>query len=490
MNFELPEIGEGVQEGEIIAWKVKAGDTVKIDQTLVEVMTDKATVELPSPVAGTVKEVKAKEGDRVKVGQVILVIDEGAGASAGQKSQPTSSQAKESAPAQSPKSVEAKQTIPKETVTNVPPTAKVTAPPTSTRTETTASAPYTGNFQIDHASVPASPYVRSLAAKAGVDLRQVKGSGPDVGGVARVLEEDVLKFVDTQGRAATTSAATPQASFSGGGGGLQRVESGIPLRATAQKSVAPTKEIQFPNAQNFNFEEIVERKPLRGLRRVIAQAMVRSKYTAPHFSYVDEFECTSLMALREEMKKSAESYGIKFSYLPFVVKALCAALKEFPQVNASLEEKDGNAEILLKKFYHIGVAVATENGLVVPVVKHADKKSLLQIAYEIQTLSEKTRTGKATSEELKGSTFSITSMGNIGGQFATPIINYPEVAIMGVYKIQQKPIVKDGQIVVGNTMTLSLSCDHRVVDGAVAGYFCNAVIDRLAHPAKLMLEMS
>lgn len=481
MNFEVPELGEGVQEGELIAWKVKVGDTVSMDQPLLEVMTDKATVEIPSPVAGTIKEIKAAEGDRLKIGQVILVIEEGAKAS---EAASAPAPATPSAPAAAPQAAH-QQVHAKAEAANTSSASNVASNVASNN-----GGSYSGDFQksFDSSNVPASPYVRSLAAKAGVDIRHVKGSGPMAGNIARVLEEDVLRFIDTQGRAATTSGAS-QASSSVSSGGLQRVEApraAISSGSLAKVAPAPTKQLPV---NDFNFEEVVERKPLRGLRRVIAQAMVRSKFTAPHFSYVDEFECTSLMALREEIKKSAESYGIKFSYLPFIVKAVVAALKEFPQVNASLEEKDGNAELIYKKFYHIGIAVSTENGLIVPVIKHADKKSLLQIAHEIQTLSEKTRSGKATAEELKGSTFSITSMGNIGGTFATPIINYPEVAIMGVYKIQQKPVVKNGQVVVGNTMNLSLSCDHRVVDGAVAGQFCNAVIDRLAHPSKLMLEM-
>jgi pyruvate dehydrogenase E2 component (dihydrolipoamide acetyltransferase) len=486
MNFEVPELGEGVQEGELIAWKVKVGDSVSMDQPLLEVMTDKATVEIPSPVAGTIKEIKAAEGDRLKIGQVIMVIEEGAKASA-------TSSAPAAAPAPSAPAATPQVAVP-QTTANPAAHQHVHAKAEPASVNTTNGGAYSGDFQksFDSSNVPASPYVRSLAAKAGVDIRNVKGSGPMVGNTARVLEEDVLRFIDTQGRAATTSGAS-QASSSASSGGLQRVESPRVATSLTSSSGSLTKVSPAPTKQlpvnDFNFEEVVERKPLRGLRRVISQAMVRSKFTAPHFSYVDEFECTSLMALREEIKKSAESYGIKFSYLPFIVKAVVSALKEFPQVNASLEEKDGNAELIYKKFYHIGIAVSTENGLIVPVIKHADKKSLLQIALEIQTLSEKTRSGKATAEELKGSTFSITSMGNIGGTFATPIINYPEVAIMGVYKIQQKPVVKNGQVVVGNTMNLSLSCDHRVVDGAVAGQFCNAVIDRLAHPSKLMLEM-
>ena len=466
MNFEVPEIGEGVQEGELIAWKIKVGDSIKMDAPLVEIMTDKATVEIPSPVSGVIKELKAAEGDRIKVGSVIAVIDE-------------SGAAKVAKP-------ETKTEVKSEKSTTV--SAKTETPKAAEKIQTPASMAatqnYNGNFQesFDASTVPSTPYVRALAAKAGVDLRNVKGSGPEVGGVARVLEEDVLRFFESQSTGYQTSSAKPTAPAVRSGD-MQVVERNV---TTTKMAAAPSKELPM---QNFNFEEVVERKPVRGLRRVISQAMVRSKFTAPHFSYVDEFECSSLMALREEIKKSAEQYGIKFSYLPFIVKALVAALKEFPEVNSSLEEKDGNMEILYKKFYHIGIAVATENGLIVPVIKHADKKSLLQIANEIQTLSEKTRAGKATSEELKGSTFSITSMGNIGGLFATPIINYPEVAIMGVYKIQNKPVVKNGQIVVGNTMTLSLSCDHRIVDGATAGHFCNAVIDRLAHPSKLMLEM-
>jgi pyruvate dehydrogenase E2 component (dihydrolipoamide acetyltransferase) len=222
---------------------------------------------------------------------------------------------------------------------------------------------------------------------------------------------------------------------------------------------------------------------------VIAQAMVRSKFTAPHYAYVDKFECSNLVTLREEVKVLAEKQGVKVTYLAFIVKALVAALKEFPVVNSSLEEGPGGMELVLKKYYNIGIAVATPDGLVVPVIKNADKKSLIQIAKEMTELSEKTRTGKATADELKGSTFTITSMGNVGGLFATPIINYPEVGIMGVYKVVEEPIVKNSQIVIGKTMHLSLSLDHRVVDGTVGAQFCNAVIARLQDPARLFMEL-
>jgi len=262
------------------------------------------------------------------------------------------------------------------------------------------------------------------------------------------------------------------------------------MAAKAPKTVSPEKMGIVLPTRNITGAEEVERKPLRGLRRVISNAMVKSKFTAPHYAYVDEFECSNLVALREEAKKLGEKMGVKITYLPFIVKAVVGALKQFPIVNASLVDlPDGTQEVVTKKFYHIGIAVATPDGLVVPVIKHADQKSLFEIAVEINTLSEKVRAGKATSEELKGSTFSITSMGNIGGLFATPIINYPEVGIMGVYKVQEKPIVEDGKIVIGKTMHISFSLDHRVVDGAVGGYFSNAVIERLQNPARLMMEM-
>ena len=440
MEFKLPDIGEGVQEGELIRWLVKEGDAVQADQSLLEVMTDKATVEVPSPVSGTIKSLKAKDGEMIKVGQLLADISEGAGAAKAPTPAPVAA-----APAPAAPSVAA-------TPSAAPAPA---APKTSAPAVSASSAAYTGaiNESFSASTVPAAPIVRAMATKMGVDLNQVQGTGPQVGGQNRVLEDDLLKYFTTKnGGAGAVSAGTPSYQVTG---------------------ATPT-----------------ERRPVRGPRRVIAQAMVKSKYTAPHYSYVDEFECSALVEMREQAKIFGDKQGVKITYLPFIVKALVAALKQFPECNSSLEEAaDGSMELVLKKFYHIGFAVATDNGLVVPVIKHADKKSIVEIAREMTDLSERTRKGKATSDELKGSTFSITSMGNIGGLFATPIINYPEVGIMGVYKIQEKPIVKNGQIVIGKTMHLSLSLDHRVVDGAVGGHFCNALIERLANPTSLLLDL-
>lgn len=435
-NFELPEIGEGVNEGELIQWKVKVGDSIKADDPIMEVMTDKATVEVPSPVTGVIKELKFKEGDMVPVGAVAAVIEESAAGAPVAKKAEAPAPTPESKPAAAPVAASA-------------PTKESTPAPQSSYAG--ASSYKSAIEELDSSSVAAAPIVRKMARDAGVSLENVTGSGEAVGGRARVLEEDLLKYINSS--------------------------------AGAAKGLQPTS---FSQIQG---QETEERKPIRGLRRVIAQAMVKSKFTAPHFSYVDEFECSALVALRDEAKKIADAQGIKFSYLPFIVKAVVGALKEFPVVNSTLEEKDGKMELILKKYYHIGIAVATDDGLIVPVIKHADQKSLLQIAAEINDLSARTRAGKATSEELKGSTFTLTSMGNIGGLFATPIINYPEVGIMGIYKIQEKPVVKNGQIVVGKTMHVSLSLDHRVVDGAVGGYFCNAIIERLQNPARLLLDL-
>ena len=443
MNFTLPEIGEGVGEGELMKWLVKNGDTVATDQPILEVMTDKATVEIPSPVSGKITGIVSKVGDMIKVGGVLAQIEASNGSAVKVPATATMPAAPQTAAAQIPA---------------VPPQGaqaydKKSSAPSFVGASFESGAPYRSATETHAPSAtPAVPIVRAMAQKSGVDLSMVSATGPEVGGKKRVLEEDLLAYLARS----SNGASAPSSNF----------------------------------APPVSYSQETERKPLRGLRRVIAQAMVKSKYTAPHYSYVDEFECTALVNLREEAKKIGEKLGVKISYLPFIVKALVGALKEFPVVNSSLEEGPAGAEIVFKKFYHIGVAVATPDGLVVPVIKNADKKTLLEIAREIHELSEKVRAGKATGEELKGSTFSITSMGNIGGLFATPIINYPEVGILGVYKIQEKPIVKDGAIVVGKTMHLSLSLDHRVVDGAVGGYFCNALIERLSNPARLLMDLT
>jgi pyruvate dehydrogenase E2 component (dihydrolipoamide acetyltransferase) len=424
-EFKLPDIGEGVHEGEIVKWLVKEGDFVREDQPMVEVMTDKATVEIPAPRAGKILKLNAKEGEVVKVGSVLVIIEEIGEAKAEPKREPLAVSATPP-PQPEPVAATASATAPAVTV----------SPPSPTPTQ----------------RVLATPATRKLARELGVDISQIHGTGP--GG--RVTDEDVRRF------AATRTAPPPP--------------------APAPKPTAPA---YTPSAVVTDRRE--ERIPLRGIRKRIAEHMHQSKSTAAHFTYVDEVDMTELIQLREQMRPLAEQKGVKLTYLPFIVKASVAALKEMPLLNASLDEATG--EIVLKKYYNIGIATATEDGLLVPVVKDADRKSLLEIASEIERLAKAAREGKIALSDLQGGTFTITSLGALGGLFATPIINYPEVAILGIHEIKRRPVVRDDQIVIRDIMYLSLSFDHRLIDGDVGARFCKKIIGYLENPKLLFLEL-
>lgn len=421
-EFRLPDIGEGVHEGEIVKWLVKEGDFVKEDQPMVEVMTDKATVEIPAPRAGKIVKLNGKEGEVVKVGTVLVVIEEiGAAPRPEPKREPVA------APA--------------------PQLAQPTPTATPSATATAAPAP---------ARVLATPATRKLARELGVDITQIHGTGP--GG--RITDEDVRRFAEARTAApASVSAPTPM-----------------------PQPAAPT---YTPSPISADRRE--ERVPLRGIRKRMSERMHQSKTTAAHFTYVDEVDVTELVAFREQMRALAEKKGVKLTYLPFIVKACVAALKEMPLLNASLDDTKG--EIILKKYYNIGIATAIEDGLVVPVVHDADRKSLLEIASEIQRLAEVARQGKLTPADIQGSTFTITSLGALGGLFATPIINYPEVAILGVHEIKRRPVVRENQIVIRDVMLLSLSFDHRIIDGYTGATFCQKVKRYLEDPKLLLLEL-
>ncbi len=414
MEFKLPDIGEGVAEGEIVSWLVKAGDTVKEDQPFVEVMTDKATVQLPSPVAGTVKELRAKAGQVVKVGSIIAVFDAAGAASA----------AKASTAAAAPKTAKAEKPLaPKAVPPSAPPPPQAEAP-TPER-------------------ILAAPATRRRAREAGVDLSTVKGSGPH----GRVTNADLEAHIT---------------------GGAQ---------------VAPAARPAHPLPTGPREERIL----LKGLRRKIAERMTLSKHTAAHFTYVEECDMTEIVSLKEAAKAQAVQRGVKLTYLPFIIKALIPALREFPYVNSSLDDATG--EIVLKRHYDIGIAVDTPDGLLVVNVKDADRRSLWELAKEIDRLAAAARTGKASREELTGSTFTITSTGNIGGLLATPIINHPEVAILGVHQIKPKPVVREGHIVARQIANFSMSFDHRVVDGAMGAMFLKRVLETLEDPKRLLLEV-
>ena len=420
-EFKFPDIGEGLTEGEIVHWLVKEGDEVKEGQPLVEVETDKALAEIPSPRTGAVLRILAKEKEIVKVGQVIVVFGE-KGEFPGAAPPPP--------PPSKPKSVGVVGEL-EEAPEEVPPAVEV-------RIGTTRPV-----LVSEH--VLAMPAVRALAKEAGVDINKVRGTGLE----GRVLEKDVRQAVEAKEK-------------------------------PAEPVVRPVK------VKKYDMYGYIDHIPLRGVRRSIAKAMVKSKYTAPHVTAMDEADVTELWKIRDKEKKIAESKGIKLTLMPFIVKAVLAGLKEHPYLNATLD--DENEEILLKKYFNIGMATDTPEGLMVPVVKNVSDKSILQLAEEMAQLSEKARTRKIDLADLKGGTFTITNYGTVRGIFGTPIINHPEVAILGVGRMREMPIIKDGKIEIRKMLPLSLSFDHRVVDGAEAARFLNAVIMRLEDPDLILLE--
>lgn len=427
-NIQLPELGEGVTEGELVKWLVKPGDKVEADQAVAEMMTDKATVEVPSPSAGTVKELKAKEGEIVAVGNVMLVLEtEGAEAA---KAAPTPSSHK-SAPAPA--------------ASKVPVPA---APPAAVASGMDVYPPPAAE------KVLATPATRRLAREMGVDINVVNGTGV----AGRVTREDV-----TQSGAGATAAGAPK----------------------YQAPSIPRPAYQGPAGA------VEERVPLKGIRKKIAENMQMAKHIVPHFTLMDEANVTSLVKMREELKAQAEKSGAKITYLPFVMKALIATAREFPMFNASID--DAAQEIVYKKYFNIGFAADTPNGLLVPVIKNAEQKTILQLSKEISDLAKRARDGKLALDEMKGATITITNIGSVGGTYATPIINHPEVAILGMYKISDKPVIKQGangiELDVVKSMNFTITADHRLIDGAVAANFLKAFINRIENPGVLMLDM-
>ncbi|MGB9628435.1 MAG: dihydrolipoamide acetyltransferase family protein [Thermodesulfobacteriota bacterium] len=411
-EFKFPDIGEGLTEGEIVRWFVKEGDEVKEGDPLVEVETDKALAEIPSPKTGVILKILAKEGEIVKVGQVIVIF--------GERGEVT-----EAIP---PKRKSVGVVGELEEAPEEVPLIQVEGKPT---------------LIGEHAL--ATPAVRALAKELGVDINQVKGTGPD----GRVLEKDVRQFAEVkEGPSAT--------------------------------------ERKITKVKKYDFYGYVERIPLKGVRRTIAKAMVKSKYTAPHVTTIDEADVTELWEIKEKEKKVAEKKGVKLTILPFIIKAVISGLIEHPYLNATLDEE--NEEIILKKYYNIGFATDTSEGLMVPVVKNAKDKSILQIGQELTQLAEKARDRTIDLADLKGGTFTITNFGALGGIYGTPIINYPEVAILGIGRIRDMPVVKEGNIVIRKILPLALSFDHRVVDGAEAARFLNKVIAHLEDPDLILLE--
>lgn len=446
MEFKLPDIGEGVHEGEIVKWLVKQGDSIAEDQPMVEVMTDKATVEIPSPVTGTVEALFAKEGETVMVGKVILKIAENgkaaAAAAPAPKAAPAPEKKKEDAPA--PKMAAA----PRE---EKPEPREAKPAPREVERETTETE--TLPFEI-----MATPATRKLARDLNVDLRTISGTGPH----GRITKTDVQLFHEGH------EAAKPRPSHSNLA--VATSTGGMPARQT------PTV---VRGGQGST-----QRIPLRGIRRKIAEAMTRSKHTAAHFLYCEEVDMTEIVKLRKGAAEEAQKRGVKLTFLPFILKPLVTVLKEFPYLNSSLD--DEAQEIVLKGDYNIGIATDTPNGLVVPVVKDVDRKNIWELAAEVAELGEKARTGKLTPDDLRGGTFTVTNAGSIGGVFTAPVINHPEVAILGVNSIRKRPMVVNDEIVIRDMMYFSMSVDHRVVDGADAARFMNRLVYFLQEPTRMV----
>ncbi len=435
-DVKLPELGEGVTEGELVKWTVNIGDAVKADQTVAEIMTDKATVEVPTPVAGVVKEFKFKKGDVIKVESVILTLSGAASATA-------SAPQAHSNGAHAPKAA-----------------GPVPSAPQAAAPQMSASAAGGIYPPVAESRVLATPATRRLAREMGVDINGMTGSGL----AGRVTREDVLS---SKGGKATAATSTGAGATSAG---------------------APSMNFPKPEYKSIN-AQLEERVDLLGIRKKIAQNMQMSKAIIPHFTLMDEADVTQLVALRESLKDYAEKNGTKITYLPFAMKAMIATIKEFPQFNASID--DANSQIVYKKYFNIGFAADTPNGLMVPVIKNADQKSILEISKEIIDLSRRARDGKLKPDEMKGATITITNIGSVGGTYATPIINHPEVAILGMYKLSDKPILKkDGSIGFIKAMNYTITADHRLIDGAVAANFLKSFFQKIQNPGVLMMGMS
>lgn len=424
-KFKLPELGEGMAEGEIASWLVKEGDTVKEDDSLVEIQNDKSVEELPSPVAGTVKQIVAKEGETVEVGDTLIVIDDG-----------SADDGDDEAPKAETKA---------ETKEEAKPEAKEQA------------GPATGSANAKYLAMPS---VRQYARDKGVDLSQVTPSGKH----GQITKADVDAFKSGNPQAATQTSATATSTAAAPSAPAQPI--------TPYKSATP---------------ELETREKMSMTRKAIAKAMLNSKHTAPHVTSFDDVEVSALMANRKKYKAIAADKGIHLTFLPYIAKALVAVLKAYPELNASID--DSTEEIVYKHYYNIGIATNTEHGLYVPNVKNVDSKGMFEIAKEIIENSQAAYDNKLSMDKMSGGSITISNVGSIGGGWFTPVINYPEVAILGVGKIANEPYVdEDGNIQVGKMLKLSLSYDHRLIDGALAQNALNLLKKLLHDPDMLLME--
>lgn len=433
-QFKLPALGEGIMEGEVASWPVKEGDTINEDDTLVEIQNDKSVEEIPSPVTGKIVRIVAPEGTVAVIGDVLVEIDAPGHNSA--------------APAENISS---------------PTEAPVAYDKPEQGAGTTTAVPAAAD---PNRRVLAMPSVRQYAREKGVDITQVNGTGK--GG--RVVKEDIDNF-GSQAPAAATTPAAAQAE--------------APAQAAAPAAKAQEQAPAQPYASSMG--EMERREKMTPMRKAISKAMVNSKHTAPHVTHHDEVEVSALWDHRKKFKEVAAARGTKLTFLPYVVKALTATLREFPILNSSLD--DATQEIVYKNYFNIGIATDTDAGLFVPNVKDTNAKGMFDIADEINELAAKAHDGKLKADEMRNGSMTISNVGSVGGGWFTPVINHPEVAILGIGTIAQQPVVNaEGEIVVGRVMKLSLSYDHRMIDGATAQKALNNIKRLLADPELLLME--
>jgi pyruvate dehydrogenase E2 component (dihydrolipoamide acetyltransferase) len=441
-EFKLPDLGEGIHEGEVLKWHVKIGDTIKEDEPLIEVETDKAAVTIPSPRGGVIMTLKGEVGDILNVGDVIVTIDDGSGASV--------------VPAEVPTKAETVET----------PVKVETPAPIVTKVETlevTSGRP-----------VPAAPATRRLARELGVNINIIKGSGP----AGRVTPEDVKLVASGEAPAVADQAAKAES--------VKKDDSCAVAEFAAHASTA-IPFLDIDPMPDFAKEGPIEIEKLRSIRRKVAHKMTTSKILIPHVVHMDEADVTELDKFRREENVRREGKGGKLTLLPFVIKAVIAGLKEYPAFNASIDPF--KEEIIYKKYYNMGVAVDSDRGLIVPVIKNADQKSIIQLSDKIVELAEGARDGNINVADLSGGTFTITNIGPIGGTGFAAAINYPESAILGLARAQDKPVVRNGDIVIRKMLPISLSFDHRIADGADAARMVSGIIKRLSDPYTLLLEI-
>ena len=432
--FKFPDIGEGLEEGTIVEWYVKKGQEVESGQSLVQVETDKVTTDIPSPKTGTIAALYGKEGETINVGDPLAEIEiegvEGEEAVEEEKKQPEGP---------------SEEGVEEEEGAGVVGTIEVAGEGGHLPSSEEGVQAKEEEEEKPQKKALATPVARALAKDLGVNIDNIKGTGP----AGRVMKEDIHNYVDQQ------STAKPKASKAAKG--------------------------EQEEEQEVVYEDMSQ------TRKTIAKNMSRSKQTAAHMSVMDEVEISDLVRVRSKYKEKYKDEGIKLNYLPFILKATALALKKHRQLNAEMDMDNG--KMIYKKYYNIGIAVDTEKGLVVPVIRNVDKLSIYELAQKTNEIAQKARDGELTMEDMKDGTFTITSYGSIGGQFAVPVINYPQAGILGIGRILKKPVVgENDEILPGNILPLSMSVDHRIVDGGEVSRFLNTMMEYLGDPINLIMD--